>query len=184
MQRPCTWPFRPESLVWNSADTSDWWAVGRDGAAVPGTAIWNLSSTPAPDPRELRLLLAEKNPTQQALPTACLGEYTLERELAPLLFWWKNKALLCFWTKLRLVLLAQVTAGRRSLVGDRLGRVLNRSVKKYGAKVKTFPGHIGGGLLTRITNKWEWRLFSPKSWCRRLIIIKICTRLSHFVRCL
>lgn len=43
-------------------------AVCRDAAPVPGTAIWNLSSTRAPDPRELRLLLAEKNPTQKPCP--------------------------------------------------------------------------------------------------------------------
>lgn len=80
------------------------------------------NSTPSPLTETLK-----SSPAHSLLGSAC----ALEQEYALLHSLIKNKGSLCFWTKFGLILLAQRTPGRSTLVGDPLKRVDNSSFWYY-----------------------------------------------------
>ena len=107
---------------------SRWWprVVRRD--AAPRPAIWAVSNTPAP-PRENSTPLPLYR-SRQSSPAHSLASSGAHVRALPARLCSRIKVSFCFWTELCLLPLAPRTPGRRTLVGDQLWRVGNKTAIK------------------------------------------------------
>ena len=123
-------PQPPAGGLLGSGTHSRRWVAGEQANEASSAAPHARVTAWTPPPPHLRSV--EKLSSMKPVPGAKKGWGPLLQSMSSHLsiLWSKNKVPLCFWTELGLILLAQMTPGRRTFVWVRLERVRNNSVPR------------------------------------------------------